>query len=185
MGAHHGGIGADRPQAAKIPHRRPPAIRPRSGPVVLPRRQPGPRCQVVRAKGTGSGRSRFRPDRFRRAAVNPGDWVQEGDRGRLRVQPAGNLSIEGGHVGAEFFRMLEQLAQQKALMGLTMLWHAHVGPETTRVPVSLVLDDAQNISDGFFDLLAEGRAEIAWEPVILGAAALAPQPHRAPVRATR
>lgn len=46
---------------------------------------------------------------------------------------------------------------------ITMLWHALETqtdvPEAERVPTSLVIDEAQNfISEGFLDILAEGRA---------------------------
>lgn len=46
---------------------------------------------------------------------------------------------------------------------ITMLWHAlqlqNNKPEADRVPTSLVIDEAQNfISEGFLDILAEGRA---------------------------
>ncbi|MCL8208634.1 MAG: diguanylate cyclase [Actinomycetia bacterium] len=82
-------------------------------------------------------------------------------------------------------------ARLVGILLLTMLWHALEAqtavPEAERVPVSLILDEAQNfISDGFLDLLAEGRAygvqvtlavrflqEIASEKVILGLQALA------------
>lgn len=46
---------------------------------------------------------------------------------------------------------------------ITMLWHAMENqndlPEAERVPTALVIDEAQNfISEGFLDILAEGRA---------------------------
>lgn len=74
---------------------------------------------------------------------------------------------------------------------ITMLWHALQAQtdieESQRVPVSLVLDEAQNfISEGFLDILAEGRAygaqvtvavrflgEIVSDKVIKGLQALA------------
>lgn len=82
-------------------------------------------------------------------------------------------------------------ARLLGIMLITMLWHALQAqtdiPEAERVPVSLVLDEAQNfISEGFLDILAEGRAfgaqttvavrflgEIASEKVVQGLQALA------------
>ena len=82
-------------------------------------------------------------------------------------------------------------ARLLGIMLITMLWHALQAqtdvPEADRVPVSLVLDEAQNfISEGFLDILAEGRAygaqttvavrflgEIASDKVIQGLQALA------------
>lgn len=82
-------------------------------------------------------------------------------------------------------------ARLLGIMLITMLWHALQAQtdisEADRVPVSLVLDEAQNfISEGFLDILAEGRAfgaqttvavrflgEIASEKVIKGLQALA------------
>ena len=82
-------------------------------------------------------------------------------------------------------------ARLLGIMLITMLWHALQAqtdiPEADRVPVSLILDEAQNfISEGFLDVLAEGRAygaqttvavrflgEISSEKVIQGLQALA------------
>ena len=82
-------------------------------------------------------------------------------------------------------------ARLLGVLMLTMLWQAleaqNVVEEAERVPVSLVIDEAQNfLAEGFLDLLAEGRAygaqvtlavrflgEIASEKVIQGLQALA------------
>lgn len=82
-------------------------------------------------------------------------------------------------------------ARLLGILLITMLWHALQAqtdvPESERIPVSLILDEAQNfISEGFLDILAEGRAygaqttiavrflgEIASEKVIQGLQALA------------
>lgn len=82
-------------------------------------------------------------------------------------------------------------ARLLGVMMVTMLWQALQGqtdlPEADRVPVSLILDEAQNfISEGFLDILAEGRGygaqttvavrflqEITSERAILGLQSLA------------
>ncbi|MCY0885026.1 MAG: GGDEF domain-containing protein [Firmicutes bacterium] len=82
-------------------------------------------------------------------------------------------------------------ARLLGVFAITLLWHVLEGqtatPEAERVPVSLVIDEAQNfLAEGFLDLLAEGRAfglqttvavrflgEIASEKVIQGLQALA------------
>ena len=82
-------------------------------------------------------------------------------------------------------------ARLLGILLVTMLWHALQSqndiPEEKRIPVSLILDEAQNfISEGFLDILAEGRAygaqttvavrflgEIESEKVIKGLQALA------------
>ncbi|MDA8344919.1 MAG: diguanylate cyclase [Thermaerobacter sp.] len=54
-------------------------------------------------------------------------------------------------------------ARLLGILLITMLWHALQAqndvPESERIPVSIIIDEAQNfISEGFLDILAEGRA---------------------------